>query len=386
MKSAIQLYQEYVEVQKNTLDIFGCYDHAKISFASRGLRSAKIMLGKLAKKGNDVALALSIATTAELFSIRAKKAWRYGDDRPKYYKKKAKQIAKLIKLAQKNGWTYGTHQSDSTRTSHIIYFEIPGCEQLSYHYTPSKDIILPIYEKEWDQKRNSTIKKLSVAVERLLPKPRKVIENRIIYGYSEEPMSVQNAKIKKLWEDYRFQEDTEEKQRRNESTTAERYIKHLFPEHSVDEIISMVSHTVISDDKVIQNCWEAAYIRLVHRVINWLSTRAHKHCIESYKKERITYKDSYHNEFSGPDIFVAYNFHDILRHVKKLEGRWDSHLHKASNDLAPIATVFPDIAEKIKERVAAMWDMVAKLPPEKLASLMKRETPSHHSISGAINF
>ncbi|HYE76318.1 MAG TPA: hypothetical protein VEF04_23440, partial [Blastocatellia bacterium] len=74
----------------------------------------------------------------------------------------------LITLFKHQGWTFGVHKSDSYQTSHIIYFEIPDCAQISWHYT-DKSGSLPIYEKEWDGRLNSTFPKLLTFIEEKFP-------------------------------------------------------------------------------------------------------------------------------------------------------------------------------------------------------------------------
>ena len=46
--------------------------------------------------------------------------------------------------------------------THVIYFDIPGVGQVSWHYTPRGP--LPGYEGEWDGKEGSTLPKLEIAI------------------------------------------------------------------------------------------------------------------------------------------------------------------------------------------------------------------------------
>jgi len=52
--------------------------------------------------------------------------------------------------------------------SHVIYFEIPGCEQISWHFSPDSGKEFPVYVKKRDGKRNSTLFKLEETVRRIL--------------------------------------------------------------------------------------------------------------------------------------------------------------------------------------------------------------------------
>lgn len=49
-------------------------------------------------------------------------------------------------------------------TGNIVYFELPDCEQISFHCTFKNPKELPRYEKEWDRKVNSTLGKLETAI------------------------------------------------------------------------------------------------------------------------------------------------------------------------------------------------------------------------------
>tara|TARA_R110002111_G_scaffold100976_6_gene156463 strand:+ start:21942 stop:22535 length:594 start_codon:yes stop_codon:yes gene_type:complete len=128
---------------------------ARNNFAGIGTRKAKIRLNKKAKT-DPLAKAIRIALEIEDKSITAKKT--FGKWQEKTYRQKNFLIAELIELFKSEGWYFGVHKSDVQATTHIIYFEIPNCEQISFHYTPDKK--LPGYAKKWDGKRNSTLKKV----------------------------------------------------------------------------------------------------------------------------------------------------------------------------------------------------------------------------------
>jgi hypothetical protein len=72
-------------------------------------------------------------------------------------------ILKLIDLFNNHtDCIYGIEKKNDYSTNAIIYFEIPGMEQISWHIYLSNDIInkLPTYPNKWDCKVNSTLYKL----------------------------------------------------------------------------------------------------------------------------------------------------------------------------------------------------------------------------------
>lgn len=66
-------------------------------------------------------------------------------------------IQELITLFKHQGWIFGVHPQRFSRG--VIYFELPGCEQISFHYD-HEGVPLPVYEKEWDGQEGSTLRKL----------------------------------------------------------------------------------------------------------------------------------------------------------------------------------------------------------------------------------
>lgn len=134
------------------------------SFAGIGTNKAKRRLNKLATT-SPIAKAIRLSLEIEDKNISAKKY--YGKYRDKIYKKKAELILELCKVFKEQNWIYGTQNSEIPDTTHVVYFEIPGCEQISWHFSYNRKD-LPIYEKEWDGKQNSTIGKLEKVSEELL--------------------------------------------------------------------------------------------------------------------------------------------------------------------------------------------------------------------------
>lgn len=83
------------------------------------------------------------------------------------YKKKNYLIQDLIDICETEFWKYGM-QTDNSNSFHnkVIFFELPNCEQISWHYDTYKQI--KKYDKEWDKKINSTLNKLEVCIKQLL--------------------------------------------------------------------------------------------------------------------------------------------------------------------------------------------------------------------------
>jgi len=128
-------------------------------FAGIGTNKAKRRLNKLSLI-NPIAKAVRLSLEIEDKNIVAKNT--YGKFKQKIYNQKTLLILDLCKLFEEQNWVYGIQKDDNPSTSHIIYFEIPTCEQISWHFTPptfiKKDY--PIYKDKWDEKVNSTIGKL----------------------------------------------------------------------------------------------------------------------------------------------------------------------------------------------------------------------------------
>lgn len=131
---------------------------ARVTLCGIGTRKIKIRLNKLAKTDNR-AKAYRLALEIEDTNIRAKRVPApYAD---KEYQTKNELIEELGKLCSTEGWTWGTQANDKHGPSHIVYFELPSTEQLSWHSDCS---IAPKYEGQWDHKRLSTLKKIETAI------------------------------------------------------------------------------------------------------------------------------------------------------------------------------------------------------------------------------
>jgi hypothetical protein len=141
---------------------------ARADFAGIGTRKTKLALNKLGKT-DPYAYALRVALEIEDVNLTA--ARYFGGNCGGYtyaeiaYMKKGEKIETLIGICESQGWVFGVLPSDVSQTTHIIYFDIPGVGQLSWHYSPER--MLPVYSGKWDGKEGSTVPKLEVAVVRL---------------------------------------------------------------------------------------------------------------------------------------------------------------------------------------------------------------------------
>ena len=146
---------------------------ARTGFAGIGTRKAKLALNKLAKT-DPYAHALRIALEIEDANLTAKRY--FGGDcggctyTEIHYLKKVENIDTLIGIAKSQGWVFGVQSSCVFNTTHIVYFEIPGVGQVSWHYSPREP--LPVYPGQWDEKEGSTLPKLEAAISKLLPESR----------------------------------------------------------------------------------------------------------------------------------------------------------------------------------------------------------------------
>jgi hypothetical protein len=138
----------------------------RTDFAGMGTRKAKLQLNRL-KDSNPVARALRLALEIEDANIQAKKY--YGKWRNRNYRKKEMLIGELCGVFKEQAWAgYGIQANKAAHPSHIVYFDIPGCEQISFHFSPKNPHQYPAYLGAWDQKPNSTLGKLEEATVALL--------------------------------------------------------------------------------------------------------------------------------------------------------------------------------------------------------------------------
>ena len=138
---------------------------AKISYCNGlGLYLVKLFLNSRIKKGDKTAELYRVALEAEYKNISAKATeFAYKD---KAYVLKEREIRKLCELCQREHITYGRQKSDIPAVNSVIYFELPGMEQISFHTNLYGDRLksIPVYEKPWDGKKESTLNKIESAI------------------------------------------------------------------------------------------------------------------------------------------------------------------------------------------------------------------------------
>ena len=159
-------YYHYDNVRDNYSSLIDKLEYQREQFCGIGTRKIKIRLNKLAQKELNAKL-YRLALEIEDKNISAKKYENYRD---KYYQEKSERIAELIKICLDNniivGWQK-QNNDDFRLPLYVVYFELPFCEQISWHsYDFPK---CPIYEKQWDGKEESTLKKLEAAILKQYP-------------------------------------------------------------------------------------------------------------------------------------------------------------------------------------------------------------------------
>ena len=129
--------------------------------AGLGTRRVKLMLNRIGKT-NDIGMLFRSVLEIEDCNIQAK---RYrGKYKDNYYEKKHRLIEELAKTCNEMNIVYGISKVDNPSTTHVIYFELPNCRQISFHFSPKKAKDYPVYGKPWDGEINSIIEKLEEAL------------------------------------------------------------------------------------------------------------------------------------------------------------------------------------------------------------------------------
>ncbi|MBP3662478.1 MAG: hypothetical protein J6J25_05165 [Bacteroidales bacterium] len=133
------------------------------SFCGVGTRKIKVFLNQKVKRGDKVAELLRVALELNDVNVSAKRYW--GDYKRDYYSKKEDLIRELNHLYRENGeLDYGYHYEPGRLTTHIMYYELPNGQQISFHCKLWDTTKIPLYGKEWDRLENSTYQKLECAI------------------------------------------------------------------------------------------------------------------------------------------------------------------------------------------------------------------------------
>lgn len=148
---------------------------ARHHFCGIGTRRTKLALNKVSRT-STFARALRVALEIEDQNLTAKKY--HGGDIGGYtygqiaYFHKYDSIMQLVEICTSAGWTFGVQECGTFDASHVIYFDLPGVEQMSWHFSPTWHHQLPAYDGVWDQQQKSTLRKLENAIQTLLKAAR----------------------------------------------------------------------------------------------------------------------------------------------------------------------------------------------------------------------
>ncbi|MBR6492199.1 MAG: hypothetical protein IKT02_07735 [Bacteroidales bacterium] len=139
-------------------------EHKDVFCHGIGLRYVKLFLNRIIKDGDNVAKMYRLALEIEGVNIAAKKAlMKYHSDYYNYDKKE-EMLRELICLCQGQNVNYGVQHSTVPAATHVIYFDLPECEQISFHTNLEEADSHPVYNGEWDGRKCSTMGKLESAI------------------------------------------------------------------------------------------------------------------------------------------------------------------------------------------------------------------------------
>ena len=158
-------YSDQYTAQEKNYQLVDSLVDSRENFCGIGTRKVKLQLNKLMKKGVEYADLYRTALELEDVNISAKRYW--GSYKRDYYDKKVELIEELVELCKKYKLTFGKQPTNNYSTSYIVYFDIPKAGQISYH-TNKVNPSWPMYLKDWDGERNSTLPKLEKAISNFL--------------------------------------------------------------------------------------------------------------------------------------------------------------------------------------------------------------------------
>lgn len=162
IKNALEDEKKHKEAIKKNNELISQLADKRLDLCGIGTRRIKLLLNKLAKNGDNIAKAYRLILEAEDKNITAKNTDLYY--REKVYAVKHKLIVELIEHCIENGFEYGVQDSQERNTNSIVYFDLPGMEQISFHTTFFEPHNYKTYNKEWDGEVNSTLRKIETAI------------------------------------------------------------------------------------------------------------------------------------------------------------------------------------------------------------------------------
>lgn len=151
----------YQEAERRIAD----YDKRKESFCHGiGLRKVKLFLNARIKEGDEKARLYRYALEAEGENLKAKKALHKYHSDYHAYDKKEYYICNLADICMRLSVPFGTQTSDAPAALYVVYYELPNCEQISFHTNAYEADSWPEYQGKWDGKKCSTMEKLENAI------------------------------------------------------------------------------------------------------------------------------------------------------------------------------------------------------------------------------
>lgn len=166
IEEGIERKQAIEEAHLKNMELQYQLEMARSSYCGIDTRNIKLMLNRLAKKGDKIAKAIRTLMETEDENIKAKSGWKADW----HYNKKYEYVMEAIKLYKELDLVYGMQRTDNPKTNCIAYFELPTTnEQISFHLNIDEDCIddYPKYEKEWDGIVNSTLPKIEKCITEL---------------------------------------------------------------------------------------------------------------------------------------------------------------------------------------------------------------------------
>lgn len=160
MKKKTYIEKHNPEIERRYAELAGILADKRRTFCGVGTRVAKMILNAEARE-STVAAMYRTALEIEDNNIVAKQS--SGFRRESLYARKEALILKLWEMCRENGVVAGAHKSGG-KTRSIVFFELPGTEQVSWHTGARFVEDMPDYPYPWDGKINSTLGKIEGAV------------------------------------------------------------------------------------------------------------------------------------------------------------------------------------------------------------------------------
>ena len=153
--------QAYRDAERRVED----YEQRKDTFCHGiGQRKVKLFLNACIKAGDEVARMYRLALEAEGVNLNAKKALKKYHSDYHAYDKKEECLRQLSDMCKRMSVVFGVHVSTAPAARYVVYYELPGCEQVSFHTNEPEAVNWPHYDGAWDGKKCSTLGKLESAI------------------------------------------------------------------------------------------------------------------------------------------------------------------------------------------------------------------------------